>query len=86
MTIKQQFKWIFSKYSLLFKGCRYKKSGQELIGFDGTWEAKRQTENSDLIKSDRVEESKIREKPKGRSEKFKPMKHFRKFFHFSASA
>merc|ERR1711911_273522 len=25
-----------------YEGCKYKKSGQELIGFDGTWEAKRE--------------------------------------------
>ena len=55
-----------------YEGCRYKKSGQELIGFDGTWEAKREKDNTesnvhicnvadnddDLIKSERVEEHK----------------------------
>ena len=55
-----------------YEGCRYKKSGQELIGFDGTWEAKREKEDTesnvhvcnaasdddDLIKSERVEELK----------------------------
>ena len=30
-----------------YEGCRYKKSGQELIGFDGTWEAKREKEDTD---------------------------------------
>ena len=30
-----------------YEGCKYKKSGQELIGFDGTWEAKREKEDTE---------------------------------------
>ena len=83
-----------------YEGCKYKKSGQELIGFDGTWEAKREKEdtesnvhicnadNDDLIKSERVEEHKSVKgrKPEDRSEKFLPVKHSRQFYTFSSSA
>ena len=30
-----------------YEGCKYKKSGQELIGFDGTWEATREKEDTE---------------------------------------
>ena len=79
-----------------YEGCKYKKSGQELIGFDGTWEAKREKEDTesdvhicntaddDLIKSERVEELKSvkgkKLKPEDRSEKFLPVKHSRYMF------
>ena len=83
-----------------YEGCKY-KSGQELIGFDGTWEAKREkqekdyhaedSDNDDLIKSERVEEDKSvkgrrKLKPNDRSEQFLPVKHSRQFYMFSSSA
>ena len=89
-----------------YEGCKY-KSGQELIGFDGTWEAKREiqgvdgdvildycdddSDDDDLIKSERVEEDKsVKErrklKPNDRSEQFLPVKHNRTFYMFSSSA
>ena len=77
-----------------YEGCRY-KSGQELIGFDGTWEAKREIQekdsDDDLIKSERVEEDKSvkgrrKLKPNDRSEQFLPVKHNRQFYMYSSSA
>ena len=83
-----------------YEGCKY-KSGQELIGFDGTWEAKREIQETDveiddgdeddLIKSERVEEhksvkSRRKLKQNDRSEQFLPVKHNRQFHMFSSSA
>lgn len=89
-----------------YEGCKY-KSGQELIGFDGTWEAQREikekdsdvkldyhvedSDNDDLIKSERVVEDKSvkgrrKLKPNDRSEQFLPVKHNRQFYMFSSSA
>ena len=76
-----------------YEGCKY-KSGQELIGFDGTWDATRELKetnsrvgvNNDLIKSERVEENKsLKSKEKDRGEQFLPILHNRTFYMFSSS-
>ena len=76
-----------------YEGCKY-KSGQELIGFDGTWDATKELietnsrvdVNNDLIKSERVEENKsLKSKEKDRGEQFLPILHNRTFYMFSSS-
>ena len=75
-----------------YEGCKY-KSGQQLMGFDGTWEATRELKetnrgdvSNDLIKSERVEEHKsLKRKGKDRDEKFLPILHNRTFYMYSSS-